>query len=109
MTDKRIPIYESYHKARKLYVLFSGILSAWGLIGFTITENSFKGFKIDHPEALPVVIFLIWLYTLFRFLVESLHNFIKDRPPSIKAEWVLVNIVGLISIMIFGLKVFKFI
>jgi hypothetical protein len=60
---------ESYHKARRNYVLFSAPLIAWELIGFDVPEAPLENVKITvkSPQAIPVVLIVVMGY--FAWLV----------------------------------------
>lgn len=66
------PLPESYHKARRSYGLFAGLLIAWELIGIELQQAPFSDFKVafKSPEAAPFVLVALVLYFMFRITVE---------------------------------------
>ena len=61
-----------FHKARKHYALFSGLLIAWELIGIELPEAPFATVKVSlkSPHAAPVVLLALVVYFGFRLTLE---------------------------------------
>jgi hypothetical protein len=64
---------DQYHKARKQYALFSGIVIVWVLVGIRVnTENPIEsvGVSLLSPEAIPVMLLTILVYFAYRTTIE---------------------------------------
>lgn len=66
------PLNDAYHKARRNYGLFSGLLIAWELIGVELDKVPFNNLNIvlKSPHAVPYVLIVLVLYFAFRISVE---------------------------------------
>ncbi|MEA3386013.1 MAG: hypothetical protein U9Q89_06135, partial [Thermodesulfobacteriota bacterium] len=72
ITRKIPPFGEAYYKARKQYVLFSGILLSWKLLGFQIGEYPLPNYQISikHPNAIQFIFVILVCYLAFRYTIE---------------------------------------
>lgn len=63
---------DAYHKARRSYGLFSGLLIAWELIGIQVNASPFSDFNVTlkSPEAAPYILIALVGYYAFRLTVE---------------------------------------
>ena len=50
------PLTDAYHKVRKQFGLFSGLLIAWELIGVDLEKFSPYNVQLKNPEAAPYVL-----------------------------------------------------
>ena len=72
--DSQLPdaMTDAYHKARRGYGLFSGLLIAWELIGIQVNASPFSDFNVTlkSPEAAPYILITLVGYYAFRLTVE---------------------------------------
>jgi len=70
------PLSENYHKARRQYALFSGLLIAWEFVGLRLHHDSLrsKGIDILSPQAVPFALIALILYFFYRIVMEWLRN-----------------------------------
>jgi hypothetical protein len=78
---------DAYHKARRLFALFSGILLAWEYVGVRIARSAPSNddagtdatlklpvvdtpVQFESPEVIPTLILVLVLYFAFRFGIE---------------------------------------
>lgn len=63
---------DAYHKARRGYGLFSGLLIAWELIGIKVNASPFSDFNVTlkSPEAAPYILITLVSYYAFRLTIE---------------------------------------
>lgn len=61
---------EAYHKARKQFGLFSGLLIAWELIGVDLENFAPYEVKLKNPEAAPFVLLALVVYFAIRTGIE---------------------------------------
>lgn len=67
---KEIPeLTDAYRKAHKNYVLASGLLTAWELIGITPDTEKW-GFKLQSPTAVPLILFILVFYCGYKMTIE---------------------------------------
>jgi hypothetical protein len=102
---------EGYRKSRRLYGLFSGLLIAWELIGFEVSEMQAANWKVTilSPQAIPYVLIVLILYFAYRTILEWLpisYKAISDRSPSrqnttAKTDFMVSHIIAIISLGIY--------
>jgi hypothetical protein len=63
-------VTDAYRKAHKSYVLMSGLLAAWALIGITLNTKDKWGIELQSPVAVPVILALSVFYSGYRLIVE---------------------------------------
>lgn len=74
--DQAPPPYlsDEYHKARKQYAFFSGLLIAWTLIGIEVAEDvrliENVNLKLRTPDVFPLILFTMVLYFAYRTAIE---------------------------------------
>lgn len=65
---------ENYYKARKSYLLVSGVLGVWELIGVTLQKVPIEDLELEvvvrSPEAVPYALMFVLIYLAYRFSVE---------------------------------------
>ena len=66
------PLSEPYHKARRNYAGFSGLLIAWELIGIEIDKVPFQNLNVTlkSPNATPYILMILLAYFAFRTVIE---------------------------------------
>ena len=68
------PLSDTYHKARRMLALFSGILIAWEYAGIKIGTSkipiSETPVTFNNSEVFPVIILMLVFYFTFRVAVE---------------------------------------
>lgn len=104
MSDKNIPITESYQKARRVYAGFSALLLAWEFIGIGITEANISTLKIEikSPDAIPFVLLVLVIYFAYRLSNEwmMLSKQVRGRKYA-KIDLFLSHLIAGISIAVF--------
>ena len=67
---------DHYHKARKNYTLFSGLLLAWVFVGLNVPKAPFDTVKItlDNESAMPLVLIALMVFFGFRTVIEWQQN-----------------------------------
>ena len=110
---------ESYHRARRMFALLSGILIAWEYIGINIggdrvnNHQSVTGITpgiglpvtIRNPEIIPTIIFILVLYFSFRFTIEWTHSPIKIRHHLTSLiDVVVAYLIGLAAVILFAVQ-----
>ena len=101
---------DAYHKARRQFTLFSGILIIWEYIGVHVgKEVKLNGVDvmatIDHPEIIPFVIFLLVLYFALRFTIEWQQCPKPQRHQNaMVADVVVTYLVGLAATIVYSLQ-----
>lgn len=78
---RQAEIPRSYHSARKMLVLFSGILLSWEVVGIQVGPQLNwpaigNSVRIENPSVIPSIVFLVILYFSVRFTLEvmALHE-----------------------------------
>lgn len=107
---------EAYHRARRLFALFSGILIVWEYIGVEVADKTTgaatakvpvadTAVTLRNPEVIPLIIFILVLYFAFRFSVEWVRcpRNVRYQKVSI-VDGVFAYLVGLSAIVLFGLQ-----
>lgn len=94
---------DEYHRARKQYALFSGLLIAWTLIGIEVAENvrliDNLNLKLRTPDVLPLILFIMVLYFAYRTAIEWYQCDPKRRALLVsKIDFRVANLLGLLSI-----------
>lgn len=69
----RPPLTEAYRKAHKSYVLASGLLAAWELIGVTLDTKGRWGVDLKSPSAVPLILFTLVFYSGYKMTIEWLQ------------------------------------
>jgi hypothetical protein len=117
---------ESYHKARRLFALLSGILLAWEYVGIRVGQQNAGGNGIsgqppvapdaklpifdmpmtfEHPEVIPSVILILVMYFGIRYTIEWLASTGKERG---RVAWiadrVIAYMIGVLAISVFALQ-----
>jgi len=66
------PLSVPYHKAHKQYLLYSGLLLAWEVVGVEISFSPESSFRVALrvPGAVPYAIFVLLLYFGLKIVVE---------------------------------------
>src|SRR5437016_12653472 len=68
---KEIPsLSDAYRKAHKSYVLVSGLLASWELIGITLQTKEKWGIELKSPAAVPLILFTLVFYSGYKLIVE---------------------------------------
>jgi hypothetical protein len=64
---------DAYRKAHKAYVLVSGMLASWELIGITLDTKGKWGIELKSPNAVPLILFTLLFYSGYKMTVEWLQ------------------------------------
>ncbi len=72
--SKEVPqLTEAYRKAHKAYVLASGLLASWELIGITLDTKDKWGIDLKSPRAVPLILFTLVFYSGYKMIIEWLQ------------------------------------
>ena len=66
-------VTDAYRKAHKAYVLVSGMLASWELIGITLDTKGKWGIELKSPNAVPLILFTLLFYSGYKMTVEWLQ------------------------------------
>ena len=71
-TEAAPPLTDAYHRARRSYGFFGGVLIAWELVGIELNEIPSPNLNLllKSPAAIPYVLLVLVLYFAFRTSVE---------------------------------------
>lgn len=73
-SPKDIPqLTDAYRKAHKAYVLASGLLASWELIGITLDTKGKWGIELKSPNAVPLILFTLVFYSAYKMTIEWLQ------------------------------------
>lgn len=104
---ERPHLTESWHKARRSYGLFSGLLLAWELVGISIDEAPLDNVKIrlTNPQAAPLVLIALVLYFALRSIIEW-YQCDSQRRRSLPArlDWLLSHMLALAATGTFAIQ-----
>lgn len=64
---------DAYRKAHKAYVLASGLLASWELIGITLDTKDKWGIELKSPKAVPLILFTLVFYSGYKMIIEWLQ------------------------------------
>lgn len=64
---------DAYRKAHKAYVLASGLLASWELIGITLDTKGKWGIELKSPNAVPLILFTLVFYSGYKMIIEWLQ------------------------------------
>lgn len=102
---------ESFHRARHVLALLSGILLTWEFLGLSFGEadSGVLGVKIKiaHPDAIPTAIVALIAYGAFRLGVEwyQCDQRRRDEPASI-VDLVVAYTLGIFAVAIYAVQRF---
>jgi len=102
------PLSDQYHKGRKGYALFSGLLLAWVLAGIQVdVRNPVANISVSlaTPDMVPIILTVLVLYFAFRTYVEWYQCDDRRRAlmPS-RIDFVASHIIGISSIFTYGIQ-----
>jgi hypothetical protein len=98
---------DAYHKARRSYGLFSGLLIAWELIGVEVKEAPFQNYNIllKSPNATPYVLIILVAYFAFRLSIEWYHCHPARRTlKQSRIDLLVAHSIGFISIALYAIQ-----
>src|SRR5215469_16403924 len=97
---------EAYRKAHKIYVLVSGLLASWELIGVSLETKEKWGIELKSPKAVPLILFTLVFYTGYKMTVEWLQCDPARRQDKVaKLDF---NVAHLIAIGAIGISVIQY-
>jgi hypothetical protein len=64
---------DAYRKAHKAYVVASGLLASWELIGITLDTKDKWGIELKSPNAVPLILFTLVFYSGYKMIIEWLQ------------------------------------
>jgi hypothetical protein len=103
-------ITEAYHKARRSYGLFSGLLIAWELIGVEVKEAPFQNFNIilKSPNAAPYILIALVAYFAFRTTIEwyQCDPARRAMKPS-RIDLSVAHFLGFFSVGLYAIQIFN--
>lgn len=95
------PLAEPYRKAYKSYVLTSGLLAAWELIGPVLDTKEKWGIEFKSPSAVPLILFTLVFYLGYKMTVEWLQcGPMSRRHPAARIDYRVAHSIALIAVLI---------
>lgn len=64
------PVTDAYRKAHKAYVLASGLLLSWEVIGIKVDPGPKWGIELLSPRAVPLILFALVFYSAYKITIE---------------------------------------
>lgn len=103
---KEIPqLTDAYRKAHKGYVLTSGLLASWELIGISLDMKGKWGIEFQSPKAIPLILVILVLYCGYKVIIEWLQCDRERRGhPAAKLDYVIAHVIGFGAITILVLQ-----
>lgn len=77
---------DAYRKAHKSYVLASGLLASWELIGITLDTKEKYGIELKSPKAVPLILFTLVIYSGYKMTIEWMQCH-PERRQHTAAKW----------------------
>jgi hypothetical protein len=97
---KGIPrLTDAYRKAHKAYVLASGLLTSWELIGITLDTKGKWGLELKSPNAVPLILFTLVLYSGYKMIIEWLQCEAEENKVA-KLDYWIAHSIAFIAILI---------
>lgn len=99
---KEIPeLTDAYRKAHKSYVLASGLLASWELIGITIQTKEKWGIELKSPAAVPLILFTLVIYSGYKTTIEWWQcNPDRKKHPAAKWDYRIAHTIASAAIVI---------
>lgn len=101
---KHIELSEQYYKSRKQLMLYSGLFFIYEFIGVKVPTKPFPNSEVEllSPQAVPIVLFLLVIYFLYRLLLGwNLSNEQVRKSKVSKFDFYPSFLVAFISILLF--------
>lgn len=100
--SKEVPqLTDAYRKAHKSYVMSSGLLASWELIGITLTTKERWGIELKSPSAVPLILFTLVFYSGYKLTIEWLQCDPERRKnAAAKLDYVTAHVMALAAIAI---------
>lgn len=100
--QKEIPeLTDAYRKAHKSYVLASGLLASWELIGITLQTKEKWGIELKSPTAVPLILFVLVIYSGYKTSIEWWQcNPERKQHPAAKWDYRVAHGIAFIAIVI---------
>jgi hypothetical protein len=78
-TSEAPTLTDAYRKAHKNYVLWSALLASWELIGIELQTKEKWGISLKSPDAVPVILLVLVLYSGYKITIEWVQCDGKSR------------------------------
>ena len=103
---KEIPeLTDAYRKAHKSYVLASGLLAAWELIGISLKTEDKWGIVVQSPKAVPLILFTLVIYSGYKTAIEWMQcNPERKKHPAAKWDYRIAHLIGFIAVGILAVQ-----
>ena len=98
---------DAYHKARRGYGLFSGLLIAWELIGIQVNASPFSDFNVTlkSPEAAPYILIALVGYYAFRLTVEWYQCDSSRRALKVsRIDFFIAHFLGFVAVGLYAIQ-----
>ena len=98
---------DAYHKARRSYGLFSGLLIAWELIGIQVNASPFSDFNVTlkSPEAAPYILIALVGYYAFRLTVEWYQCDSSRRALKVsRIDFFIAHFLGFVAVGLYAIQ-----
>ncbi len=100
------PVTDAYRKAHKNYVLVSGLLASWELIGISLSTKEKWGIELKSPTAVPLILFTLIFYSGYKMTIEWLQCDAERRKN--KAAKVDYGSAHLIAVAAIGISIVQY-
>lgn len=92
---------DAYRKAHKSYVLVSGLLASWELIGVIVDTKGRWGIELKSPKAVPLILFTLVFYSGYKMTVEWLQCVPARRKETIaRVDFWVAHFIAFTAILI---------
>lgn len=99
-SPKGVPqLTDAYRKAHKAYVLASGLLASWELIGITLDTKGKWGIELKSPNAVPLILFTLVIYSGYKMTIEWLQCEAKENRVA-KLDYLIAHSIAVSAILI---------
>lgn len=95
---------EYYYKAHRSYLIASGLLLSWSLIGLEIKQKPIDNYNITikSTDAFPIIIAVVTIYFAYKITIEwfQCSKVTRKKIPS-KLDFLVAQLIGTTSIIIY--------
>jgi hypothetical protein len=103
-SPKNVPqLTDAYRKAHKAYVLASGLLASWELIGITLDTKGKWGIELKSPNAVPLILFTLVIYSGYKMIIEWLQCDAEGNKVA-KLDYLIAHSIAVSAVLISGIQ-----
>lgn len=94
---------DAYRKAQKNYVLFSGILASWEILGIRFNAEEKWGIVLKNQTAMPLIFSALLFYSGYKMTIEWLQcDDLRRKSGPAKFDFWIAHLIGSCSVLIAG-------